>query len=73
MISGTITEEAGAMIAAVIAIAAMTAETIEEMIRVNLMTIAKMLLCDSRLRLPLRAKEQGTTIEMTTRLKTLRT
>ena len=56
MIGGTITEVAGEMIAAVIAIAAMTAETTEEMIGVNLMMI----------RLPLRAKERGTTIEMIT-------
>ena len=61
------------MIAAVIATATMIAETTEEMISVNLMMIAEMLPRDSRLRLPLRAKEQGTTIEMTTRLKTLRT
>ena len=73
MISGTIAEAAGVMITAVIAIVTMTAETTEEMIGVNLMTIAEMLLCDSRLRLPLRAKEQGTTIEMTTRPKMPRT
>ena len=75
MIDGTtgvmIAKVAGETIAAVTATAVMIAESIEEMISVNLMMIAEMFLCVSRLRLPLRAKEQGTMIEMTTRLKTL--
>ena len=53
-------------------IAAMTAETTEETIGMNLM-IAKMLPCVSRHRLPLRVKEQETMIETTTRLKMPRT
>ena len=76
MIDGTndemIAEVAGEMIATVIATAAMIAKTTEEMIGVNLMMIAETLPRDSRLRLPLQAKEQETTIEMTTRLKMLR-
>ena len=63
----TIAEVAGEMIAAVTTTATMIAETTEEMIGVNLMMIAEMLLCVSRLRLLLRAKEQETTIEMITR------
>ena len=68
-----IVEVAGEMTAAVIDTAVMIAATTEEMIGVNLMTIAETLLRDSRLRLPLQAKEQETTIEMITRLKMLRT
>ena len=41
--------------------------TTEEMISVNLMRIAETLPRVSRLRLPLRAKERGITIEMITR------
>ena len=73
MIGETIAEVAGEMIAAVIATAAMIAKTTEEMIGMNLTMIAETLLRISRLRLPLRAKEQETTIEMTTRLKMLHT
>ena len=71
MSGGTIAEEVGEMIAAVIAITVTIAETTEEMLGVNLMRIAETLLCVSRPRLPLRAKEQGTTIEMATCLKML--
>ena len=69
MIGMMIAEVVGEMIAAVIANAVTIAETIEEMLGVNLMRIAETLLCVSRPRLPLLANEQGTTIEMTTRLK----
>ena len=69
----TITVEAGEMTAAVITTAVMIAKTIEQMIGVNLMKIAETFLRVSWLWLPLRAKEQGTTIEMTTCLKMLRT
>ena len=68
-----IAEEAGEMIAVVTATAAMTAQTTKEMIGVNLMMMAEMPLRVSRHRLPLRVKEQETTIETTTRLKMLRT
>ena len=67
MTGETTVEVAGEMIAMVIATAAMIAATTEGMIGVNLMRIAEMLPRVSRLRLPLRAKERGTTIEMITR------
>ena len=57
------------MIAEVTATAVMIAETTEEMIGVNPMRIAETSLRVSRLRLPLWAMEQGTTIETTIRLK----
>ena len=72
MIGETIAGAVGEMTAAVIATAAMIAETTEEMIGANPMTV-KMPLCVSRHRLPLRVKEQETTIEMITRLKMLHT
>ena len=77
MIDGTIgemiAEVAGETTAAVTVTDMMITETTEEMIGVNLMMIAEMLLRVSRLRLPHRVKEQETMIAMTTRLKTLRT
>ena len=73
MIGETTVEVVGGMIAAVIAIAAMTVETTEGMIGVNLMKIVETSLHASRLRLPLPAKERGTPLEMTTRLWTRRT
>ena len=66
---GTIAEVAGGMIAAVIATVATIAETTEEMTGTNPKEIAETLLRVSRLRLPLRAKEQGTTTGTTIRLK----
>ena len=66
MIGEMIAEAASEMTAAVIATAAMIAETTEEMTSANVMEIAEMLPRVSRLRLPLRAKERGTTIEMIT-------
>ena len=67
MIGKTTVEVACEMTAAVLATAAMIAVTTEEMIGVNLMRIAETLPRVSRLRLPLRAKDRGTTIEMITR------
>ena len=66
----TIAEVAGEMIAAVTATTATTAVTTEEMIGVNPM-ITEMPLRVSRHRLPLRFKEQETTIETITHVKML--
>ena len=67
MIGLMIAEVADEMIIVLTATAAMITATTEEMIGVNLMRIAETLPRVSRLRLPLRAKERGTTIEMITR------
>ena len=73
MIGGTIVEVAGEMTAAVIATTTMIATTTEEMIGMNPMKITEMFLRVSRLRLPSKSKRLGTTTEMTTLQKTLRT
>ena len=66
MIGETTVEVVAEMTVAVIATAATIAVTTEEMIGMNLMRIAETLPRVSRLRLPLRAKERGTTIGMIT-------